>query len=131
MTIQEALTDLGDYPLTHSPYCQILYAIITAYLPGEEPISKEDTGQALISRIYTELGEEKTETLMSKQLGVVRHRDAYRTTMLGIACSAGFGVISLAVAEMISANDPSVSTGLGLLRQLISSGIDVLFAVVK
>lgn len=102
MNVEAALIELGEKPLRRSPYSSTLLLILNAYLPGDNPVSPESTGQEILSKVYQLPDTKLQERLMERPLGEVRGRDSYRTVLLVLSGFMGIIGIALAISEIVS-----------------------------
>ncbi len=109
MNVEDALIELGDQPLRRSPYSSTLLMVLNAYLPGDQPISREVTGQEILSKVYQLPDVQLQERLMEREVGQLRGRDSYRTVLLVFSGVLGVLGIILAIAEIVSPQSTGAS----------------------
>lgn len=101
MKVEEVLIELGQSPLSTSPYSRVLLTLLNAYIPGETPITEQSSGLELLSMIYKMSDMKRQEKILNKNLGVIRSTDSYRTALLTMATLFGAVVMWMAVCEVV------------------------------
>jgi len=109
MNVEAALIELGDKPLRRSPYSSTLLLVLNAYLPGNNSVSRETTGQEVLSLVYQLPDTSLQERLLEREVGQVRGRDSYRTVLLAVSGLMGIFGVALAVAEIVTPKSTGVS----------------------
>lgn len=122
MNVEAALIELGDNPLRRSPYSNTLLLVLNAYLPGNNIVSRETSGQETLSLIYQLPDTALQERLLEREVGQVRGRDSYRTALLVISGLMGVSGVALAITEIVTPDSTGVSE---LITGLIINTIDV------
>lgn len=138
MTLEEALIDLGDDPLSKSPFSKTIRAFVNASLGSDAaaPITFDMPGSSVLSTVYQVQDTVKQERMLAKPLGVVRGKDSYKTLMLIIAALLVFIGVTVSTAEIMDDTPLSHNYGeiilelvkgsFGLLEHLIDRSKDAL-----
>lgn len=103
MTLEEALIDLGDDPLSRSPFSKTIRAFVNASLGSviATPITFDMPGSSILSVVYQVQDTAKQERMLAKPLGVVRGKDSYRTLVVAIASFLVIIGITMSAAEIM------------------------------
>lgn len=103
MTLEEALIDLGDDPLSKSPFSKTIRAFVNASLGGvlTTPITLDTPGSSILSAVYQVQDTVKQERALAKSLGVVRGKDSYRTLVVAIAAFLVVIGVTMSAAEIL------------------------------
>jgi hypothetical protein len=103
MTLEEALIDLGDDPLSKSPFSKTIRAFVNASLGGvlTAPITLDTPGSSILSAVYQVQDTVKQERTLAKALGVVRGKDSYRTLVVAIAVFLVVIGVTMSAAEIL------------------------------
>jgi hypothetical protein len=107
MTLEEALIDLGDEPLSKSPFSKTIRAFVNATLGGDTPITLDMPGSTVLSQVYQCPDQVKQDRMLNKSLGAVRGKDSYQTAILVLAVPLVVVFVLIALAEVF--NDTPLS----------------------
>lgn len=128
MNVEEALIEVADRPLRCSPYSGVLIVVLRALLPAGESITGEITGQQVLTDIYNLSDADLQERILSRELGTVRNRDAYRTTLLSV--SGIIGLVAVVITGMEIFRLDRDRTAMDVLGSLVQGGISVVKFVI-
>lgn len=129
MTIEEALIDLGDRPLSKSPYQRVIIAIANTYLTRSQMITRDTQGDEALSRIYQFVADEQREELLGKSMGHVRNRDSYKPIVLAAAGLIGAAMIVLALVTMSQAGAGNAQPGVDAINNIVNQSFEIIKAL--
>lgn len=128
MNVETALIRVGGDTLASSPNSRVLMMVINAYLPEEERVYPDTQGGEALRRVYAIADKEVQRQLLEKDVGIVRGRDAYRTTLLVVAGLLGLVVVTVALSVMVS--DTGHSGAMTVLGKVVDGLFGFLGAVI-
>lgn len=127
MNIEEALIDLGDQPLSKSPYAKTVMTLTNSLLMASgQTITLDMPGHQVLSLIYQHTDSTLQSRILHRELRAIRSTDRYRHLILGFSIVIAVLAVGLASAEVFS--DAPVNDG---HNQVMIELIHGMFEVLK
>lgn len=131
MTLEEALIDLGDHPLSKSPFSKTIRAIVVGLMGQKQvAVTMDMTGISVLGMVYEMTDQVKQEQILKKELGAIRSTDRYRTVVVGFSFVIAMLAIMLATAE-VTQDNPVTDGGSQVLQEIVRGMFDVIKAAMS
>lgn len=125
MRLEEALINLGDQPLSASPYSNAIKAFVNSLVADPSVAIDQNTpGHAVLSVVYQMTDLTKQDRILNKELGHVRSSDMYRNMILIATSFFGLMAIVLAILEVVN-GDPVSENSTALLTAVFKGVFNV------
>lgn len=114
MDTREALVRLGDRPIKRSPISKSLVASLNAHLETtpDDRITKETPGDEALARVYKH---PQRDRILTEQWGVIRDRDSFSASLVGIASIITLLVFAMTVLEVYGSTQGEPGRGVTVL----------------
>lgn len=130
MNLEEALINMGDQPLSSSPYFKTIQAVINSLISNpDQQVTPDMPGHRVLGMVYQHPDASLQTRILTRQLGVVRGTDRYRHLVLGFSSILGLLAVGLAGVEVFS-EDPVNNGGSQVLIEIIHGFFEVIKLVV-
>ena len=128
MTLEEALIEIGDQPLSKSQYSQAILSVVRARTTSEESgdVTRQTPGYVVLGIVYKLQNVEIRDKILSWELKPVRSADLYRQLVVFCAAILVFFAVLISTLE-ISSTVPISDQYSGLFK----TALEGFFEIVK